>query len=90
MEGAIIPIGQTPQNFWGMDHPPKNVHGVTYGTGHICSRRWSCWTSVGGEALGPKGVQCPSVGEYQGRRRGVGGWRAPSWRQVEEESIGGF
>ena len=42
-----------------------------------------CWTSVGGEALGPEGVQCPSVGECQGgsgwvgahpHRGGRGGW----------------
>jgi hypothetical protein len=29
---------------------------------------------VGGEALGPEGVRCPSVGECQSRRTGVGGW----------------
>jgi hypothetical protein len=28
--------------------------------------------SVGGEARGPERVQCPSVGECQGRRMGVG------------------
>jgi hypothetical protein len=28
---------------------------------------------VGGEALGLEGVRCPSVGECQGRRTGVGG-----------------
>jgi hypothetical protein len=28
--------------------------------------------SVGGEALKPVGVQCPSVGECQGRKKGVG------------------
>jgi hypothetical protein len=31
-------------------------------------------TSVEGEALGPEGVLCPSVGECQGRESGVGGW----------------
>jgi hypothetical protein len=40
----------------------------------ICGRGWPCWTSVGGEALGPEGVQCPSVGECQGGNMGVGGW----------------
>ena len=29
---------------------------------------------MGGEALGPEGVQCPLVVEYQGRKTGVGGW----------------
>ena len=30
-----------------------------------CGRGWLCWISVGGEALGPEGVQCPSVGKCQ-------------------------
>jgi hypothetical protein len=35
---------------------------------------WSCWTSLGGEALGPVGVRCPSVGKFQGgRQEWVGG-----------------
>jgi hypothetical protein len=29
---------------------------------------------VGGEALGPEGVRCPSVGECQRGKTGVGGW----------------
>jgi hypothetical protein len=41
---------------------------------HICGRGWPCWISVGGDALGPVGVGCPSVGECQGKRTGVGGW----------------
>ena len=30
-------------------------------------------TSVGGEAFGPEGVRCPSVGEGCGWKTGVGG-----------------
>jgi hypothetical protein len=29
---------------------------------------------VGGEALGPEGVQCPSVGKCQSGKTGVGRW----------------
>jgi hypothetical protein len=29
---------------------------------------------VGGEVIGPEGVQCPSVEECQGRKAGVGEW----------------
>jgi hypothetical protein len=29
---------------------------------------------VGGVALGPEGVQCPSVGKCQGGKTRVGGW----------------
>ena len=32
------------------------------------------WTSVGGMALGPERVRCPSVEEYQDRKVEVGGW----------------
>jgi hypothetical protein len=57
-----------------LNHQPKNTHEVTHATGHICGREWPCWTSVGGEALGPEGVWCPNVWQYQGGRTGVGGW----------------
>jgi len=30
---------------------------------------------VGGEALGPMKAQCLTVGEFKGRRAGVGGWK---------------
>ena len=50
-----------PQSSQGLDHQPKNTHGATHSAGHICGRGWPCWTSVGAEALKPKGVQCPSV-----------------------------
>jgi hypothetical protein len=29
---------------------------------------------MGGDTLGPVKARCPSVGEYQGREAGVGGW----------------
>jgi hypothetical protein len=29
---------------------------MAHDAGHICGREWPCWTSVGGEALGPEGV----------------------------------
>ena len=29
---------------------------------------------MGGEALGPEGVRCPSVEECQGGKMGVDGW----------------
>jgi hypothetical protein len=29
---------------------------------------------MGGEALGPEGIRCPSVGECLGGKTGVGGW----------------
>ena len=65
--------GQTPlssRSSQGLDHRSKGTHGGTHGSSHICGRGWPCWTSVGGEALGPEGVQCPSIGECQGERMG--------------------
>jgi hypothetical protein len=32
----------------------------------------ACWTSIEGEALGPKKAQCPRVWECQDREAGVG------------------
>jgi hypothetical protein len=69
-----VSISQIPWSSQGLDHQPKNTHGLTHGAGHICGRRWPCWTSVGEKALGPEGVQCPSLGECHGKRLGVGGW----------------
>jgi hypothetical protein len=45
---------------------------LTHGSSCICSREWPCWTSVGGEALGPEKAGCPSVGKCQDREVGVG------------------
>ena len=78
MEGTTVSTGQTPWSSLGLDHQPKNTHGATHGADHICGRRCPCGTSVGGEALGPEGVQYLSVGECQGRRMGVSGWGAPA------------
>ena len=82
-EGACSPIGGTtiwanqyPQSSQGLNHQPKSTHGRTHGSTWICSRGWLCWTSKGGEALGPEKAWCPSVGECQGGELGV--WGAPS------------
>jgi hypothetical protein len=92
---ATLSTGQIPWSFQGLEHQPKNTHGGTHGFGHICGRGWPCWTSVEREALGPEGVQCPSIEEH--RRCGVGdrnGWVggvAPSQRQGREEGwVRGF
>ena len=34
---------------------------------------WSCWTSEGGEVLGPEGLRSPSVVECHVGKTGVGG-----------------
>ena len=64
--------GQTPWSSQGLDHQQNITHEGTQGSGPICGRGWPCWTSVG-VALGSEGVQCPSVGEFQDRKKmGVG------------------
>jgi hypothetical protein len=50
-----------PQNFQGLNHQPKSIHGETHGSSCICSRGWPCWTSMGGEALGPEKARCSRV-----------------------------
>jgi hypothetical protein len=79
-KGACSPIGETPiwtkqysQSSQGLNHQPKNTHGGTHGSSYICRREWPCWTSMGGEALGPEKTWCPSVGKCQDREVGVGG-----------------
>jgi hypothetical protein len=71
---AKVLINQTPQSSQELSHQPKSNHGVTHGSSCICSRRWPCCTSVGGEPLCPVKVRCPSVGECQDGDTGVGGW----------------
>jgi hypothetical protein len=68
----------------------KNTHGKTYGSSHICGRRWPCWTLVGEAALEPKGIQCPSAGECQGRKAGVGSWVGEHPHTGRRDGIGGF
>jgi hypothetical protein len=62
-----------PQSSQGLNHQPKSTQGGTQGFSRICSREWPCWTSMGGEALGPVKALCPSIGECQDREAGVGG-----------------
>ena len=37
------------------------------------AEEWPSQSSMGGEALGPVKVLCPSIGECQGQEAGVGG-----------------
>jgi hypothetical protein len=61
----------------GLNKQLKNTCGGTHGFSLIWSRGWPYWTSIGGEALDPMKVKCPSVGEC--RARGQSWW-------VEEHS----
>jgi hypothetical protein len=47
---------------------------------------------VGGEALGPEGVRCPSVGECLRGKTGVGGWVGEHSHRGrgKEDELGGF
>ena len=54
VEGATVSTGQTFE-LPGTGPPTKYTHGATHGPGHICGRGWPCWSSVGGEAVGPEG-----------------------------------
>ena len=65
---------QDPWSSLELDNQPKYTHGGTHGSGSIFRKGWTCWTSVGGEALGPEGALYPSVEECQGRKMGMGGW----------------
>jgi hypothetical protein len=34
---------------------------------YVAEDGWPCWTSVGGEDLGPEGVQCPGNARAKGQ-----------------------
>jgi hypothetical protein len=69
----------SPDSLELLDHQPKTTHGGTHGPMASAAyvQRMALLASMGGEALGPECVRCPSVGECQdGKKRlGVG---APS------------
>jgi hypothetical protein len=64
-----------PQSSQGLNHQPKSTHGGTDDSNYICSRGWPCWSSMGGETLGPVKAGCPSVGGMPGWGSGSG-WMA--------------
>jgi len=68
-EEVCNPIGrtttstnQTPQNSQGLNHQPKSTHGGIHGPAAYV-RGWPSWASIGGEALGPVKIPCPSLGK---------------------------
>jgi hypothetical protein len=78
-EGVCIPVGRVTMSTGQillssreLDHQPKSTHGGPMAPATCVAE--DCWTSVRGEALGPEGLRCPSVGECQGRKAGVGEW----------------
>ena len=72
--GATVSTSQTPRNSRRLNHQPKDTHGGTHGSGSICGRGWTYWTSAAGETLEPEGVRFPSVEKGQRGKRGEGGW----------------
>jgi hypothetical protein len=77
VERVCSPIGgwtnQYLQSSQGLNHQPKNTHGITHGPSCICSRGWPSPSSMEGEALDPVKALCPSVQECQGQEVWVGG-----------------
>jgi hypothetical protein len=55
-----------------LNHQSKSTHGITHGSSCICNRGCPSQSSVGGVGLGPVKALCPSVGEWQGQKAGVG------------------
>jgi hypothetical protein len=82
----MIDVSGGPDTLWAMTALDGLSHGGTHDSSPICSRGWSSWSSMGGEALGPMKAGCTSVGECQGREAGVS--RLVS--RGSGEGIGGF
>jgi hypothetical protein len=79
---------QHPQSSPGLNHQPKKTHGGTQGSSCICSRGWPSRSSVGGEALAPVKVLCPSIGGMPGPGSGCG-WVGEGGRGKGEGVFGG-
>jgi hypothetical protein len=62
------------QRSQGLNHQPRSTHIGAHGSSYLCSRGWTCRASMVGEALDPVNAWCPSVGEFEERKVGVGGW----------------
>jgi hypothetical protein len=77
--GTTISTSQTQQSFQALNHQPKSTHGGTHVSSHKCSTGWPCPASMGGEALDPLKVICPSVEESKCQEAEVGrGVETPS------------
>jgi hypothetical protein len=82
-EGVWSPIGRTSiwtsqysQSSLELNHQSRKIHGGTCGSSCICSRVWPSLSLMGGEALGPVKVLCPSIGECQDQEWEWVGWGA--------------
>ena len=71
------PIGQTSiwtnqylQSSLELNHQSKKTHGRICGSSCICTWGWPSQPLIGGEALGPVKVLCPSIGECPGNGNG--------------------
>jgi hypothetical protein len=94
VKGVCNPVGRTAistnQSSQGLNHQPRSTHGGTHGSSCICNRGWSCWASMGEEALGAVKAQCPSVKECKGEEA-LGGEEAHSHRSRRRgDGIGSF
>jgi hypothetical protein len=85
-EGVCSPIGgssiltnQCPHSSLGLNHQSKKKHDGTCVSSCTCNRGCTSWLSMGGEALGPVKVLCPSIGECQDWKWEWVGWEAGSW-----------
>ena len=72
IRGITIWTNQYLQSSLGLNYLSKTTHGGTHGSSCICSRVCPSWSSIGGEALCPVKVICPSIWDGQGQEEGVG------------------
>jgi len=68
-----------PRSSQELNHQPKSTHGRSLSSSYISSRGWSCWASMGGEALGPVKVRCPSMGKQWMGGCGSTPYRSRGW-----------
>ena len=69
-KNSVNRLDYPPFEFQGLDHQPNNSYAWFW------PQMWQDDGLVGEEALGPEGVRCPSLGECQGGKTGVGRLRS--------------
>jgi hypothetical protein len=89
----MVVLSGSALNFVSVYHQSKKTHGGTCGSSYVCSRGWPSRSSMGGEALGPVKVLCPSIGECQDQEwewvyRGAGGGGGRGYRGFLKVKLG--
>jgi len=78
------------QEFPGTKPPSKEYTWIDHGSICICSRGWSYWAPIGGEALGPAKAGPPAQCRAMSKQGGGKWWLVERGNTLIEEGGGGW